>query len=206
MTVGGGGIPFILASGSPRRTMLLEMVGITHSVVVPTLEEDCIECDEPAKRVMLLAREKVTTVRPGVDSGIILGADTLVVREGIILEKPGDREEARGMLRTLADSWHDVYTGVCVVDVDQGLEASDYEVTRVRFRSMDSREIEAYLDTGEPMDKAGSYGIQGHGAVFIERIEGCYFNVVGLPLRTLVRLLGEIGCEFDFKRLRRRKL
>ena len=196
-------VGLVLASASPRRKMLLEMVGLAHRVVAPSLEEDCIECADPKERVLLLAKEKVGRVRSGVKDAIILGADTLVVKDGKILEKPVSRADAARMLSELSGRWHEVYTGLYLADIVAGRETSGCEVTRVKFRHMGNEEIDAYLETGEPMDKAGSYGIQGYGAVFIDRVEGCYFNVVGLPLRRLVELLGQLGCSFDFHELRR---
>ncbi len=184
--------------------MLLEMIGLPHEVIPPTLEEDIFVCDDPPERVLTLAREKANRVRDGVKEGVILGADTLVVHNGWILEKPRSRADAVRMLTTLANEWHEVYTGLHLIDTGTDSSRRGYEVTRVRFRDLDRDEIDVYLDTGEPMDKAGSYGIQGFGAVFIERVEGCYFNVVGLPLYKLILLLSELGYCFDFKRLRRK--
>jgi septum formation protein len=198
-------VPFVLASASPRRRMLLGMIGLRHRVLPPVLSEGSIDCDEPLERVRRLAREKALKVSAGLDEGIVLGADTLVVREGEILEKPRSREDAVRMLTLLSNGWHEVFTGIHLVDAGSGREVSGEEVSRVKFRSLDLEAIHAYLDTGEPMDKAGSYGIQGFGAVFIERIEGCYFNIVGLPLGKLMTLLGELGLVYDFKELRRKE-
>lgn len=185
--------------------MLLEMIGLPHRVIAPFLEEDCIDASEPRERVLLLSREKIERVRAGMRGPILLGADTLVVKDGSILEKPVSRRDAARMLGELSGRWHEVYTGLHLADTGTGQETSGCEVTRVRFRNMRQEEIDAYLDTGEPMDKAGSYGIQGYGAVFIDRVEGCYFNVVGLPLRRLIDLLEGLGCSFDFRELRRRE-
>jgi septum formation protein len=197
-------IPFVLASASPRRTMLLEMIGLRHTVTFPSFEEASVDCDVPPVRVLRLAREKAYDVKNGVKGGVVLGADTLVVQGGRILEKPSSREDALGMLSRLSNNWHEVYTGLHLIDVDSGRDISGYEMTRVRFRDICDSEIDVYMKTGEPMDKAGSYGIQGFGAVFIDRIEGCYFNVVGLPLTRLMTLLNELGFFYDFKNLRRK--
>jgi septum formation protein len=183
--------------------MLLEMIGMPHRVVTPSLEEECIECADPRERVLLLAKEKVQRVKSRLPDAIVLGADTLVVKDGQILEKPVSKDDAARMLGELSGHWHEVYTGLHVEDTGADRKARGCEVTRVKFRRMKKEEIEAYLETGEPMDKAGSYGIQGYGAVFIERVEGCYFNVVGLPLRRLVEILEELGLCFDFRELRR---
>ncbi len=197
-------IPFVLASASPRRRMLLDMIGLRHTVVPPSFEEDSVDCDDPPERVLRLAREKALKVKKQVTTGVILGADTLVVQDGRILEKPFSRNDAVNMLSSLSNNWHEVYTGLHLVDVGNDRDTSSYEMTRVRFRKMDSKEINVYLKTGEPMDKAGSYGIQGFGGVFIKRIEGCYFNVVGLPLTRLMMLLDELGYFYDFENLRRK--
>ncbi|MFQ6103030.1 MAG: Maf family protein [Candidatus Glassbacteria bacterium] len=198
-----GVVPFVLASASPRRKMLLDMIGLRHRVMPPTIEEGDFDCDEPSERVLRLAKVKATIVAGEIKSGIILGADTIVVKDGRILEKPCSRKDAVRMLSSLSDEWHEVYTGLHLIDAEGLKEVFGCEVTRVKFRSMDRREIDVYLQTGEPMDKAGSYGIQGFGAVFIDRVEGCYFNVVGLPLNRLMMLLKELGCFFDFRELRR---
>ena len=201
---GEDNIPFVLASASPRRRMLLDMIGLRHSVVPPSFEEDSVDCDDPPERVLRLAREKALKVKKQVTTGVILGADTLVVQDGRILEKPFSRNDAANMLSSLSNNWHEVYTGLHLVDAGTARDTSCYEMTRVRFRKMDSKEIDVYLKTGEPMDKAGSYGIQGFGGVFIKRIEGCYFNVVGLPLTRLMLLLDELGYFYDFENLRRK--
>jgi len=197
-------IPFVLASASPRRRMLLDMIGLKFTVVPPSFEEDSVVCDDPPERVLRLAREKALKVKKQVTTGVILGADTLVVQDGRILEKPFSRDDAANMLSSLSNNWHEVYTGLHLVDAGNGSDTSSYEMTRVRFRKMDNREINVYLKTGEPMDKAGSYGIQGFGGIFIKRIEGCYFNVVGLPLTRLMMLLDELGYFYDFEYLRRK--
>jgi len=204
MEKGEGSIPFVLASASPRRKMLLEMIGLRHTVMLPSFEEESVDCDVPPVRVLKLAREKAHEVKTSVARGVVLGADTLVVHGGRILEKPSSREDAVSMLSLLSNNWHEVYTGLHLIDVDTGRDACGYEVTRVRFRDICDTEIDVYLETGEPMDKAGSYGIQGFGAVFIDRIEGCYFNVVGLPLTRLMMLLHKLGYFYDFKNLRRK--
>jgi len=125
----------------------------------------------------------------------VLGADTVVIHAGATLEKPGDAAEARKMLAVLAGEWHEVYTGLALVEPVSGNSLVEHERTRVKFRHLPPDEIEAYVRTGEPLDKAGAYGIQGLGAVLVERIEGCYTNVVGLPLARLAVMLREFGLD-----------
>lgn len=182
----------ILASSSPRRRYLLRLVRMKHIVVHPRVrEEDHVDSD-PVRHVLQLSRLKARSVEGEFSRGYILGADTIVVLDGVILGKPADRADARSMLAGLAGGFHDVYTGLTLVDAASGKEVQGYETTRVRIRKMSAREIDAYIETGEPMDKAGSYGIQGYGAAIVERVEGCYFNVVGLPVVRLLSLIRDM--------------
>jgi septum formation protein len=129
----------------------------------------------------------------------IIGADTVVVIEGRILGKPADASDAYEMLKSLSGNWHDVYTGIAVVKINSGIvtSRSEYEKTRVKIADITDEEIYNYINTGEPMDKAGAYGIQGIGALIVEKIEGCYFNVMGLPIYKLSRLLSTMGIELS---------
>ena len=179
----------VLASSSPRRRYLLGLVRIKHRVVRPTIREEDHAHEDPARHVVRLARLKALSVAPRVKSGLVLGADTIVVQDGDILEKPGSKADAHRMLRRLAGRRHQVYTGLALVDAASGRRAEGYERSLVKIRRLTDAEIDAYIATGEPMDKAGSYGIQGYGAAIVERVEGCYFNVVGLPLVKLLRLI-----------------
>lgn len=176
----------VLASSSPRRRYLLGLVRIRHRVIKPCVREEDHAHEDPVKHVVRLARLKALSVKPRVKSGLILGADTIVVHGGDILEKPEDKADARRMLRRLSGRWHQVYTGLALVDAASGRKAEGYERSLVKIRRLSDAEIDAYIATGEPMDKAGSYGIQGYGAAIVEKVRGCYFNVVGLPI---VRLL-----------------
>ena len=185
--------PLILASASPRRKFLLGLVGFDFEVVPPVLDEEEHADEDPVTHVMRLSEMKARSVACNLDRGLVLGADTIVLLDGHILEKPRDEEEAFEMLSRLAGAWHVVYTGLAVVDASTAESATGYETTRVRIREMEPGEIRAYISTGEPMDKAGSYGIQGYGAAIVEAVEGCYFNVVGLPLVRLLRLLRELA-------------
>jgi septum formation protein len=182
----------VLASQSPRRRYLLGLVGIRHKVIVPRLREEDHAHENPVKHVLRLASLKARSVRPEVARGIILGADTIVVLDKDILEKPRNKQDAKRMLRRLAGHWHQVYTGLALIDAATGSEVRGYERSLVKIRRMTGSEIDAYIATEEPMDKAGSYGIQGYGAAIVEKVNGCYFNVVGLPLVRLLYLVREL--------------
>ncbi|MGE5527594.1 MAG: Maf family protein [Patescibacteria group bacterium] len=184
----------VLASASPRRAALLEGLGLKFSVVPSGFEErHAGRPGDPAKLVESLALGKAADVAAGLNSGLVLGADTVVILRGEVLEKPSGEAEARAMLRRLSGRWHEVYTGLALVEAGGGARRVGHERTRVRFRALEPEEIEAYVRTGEPLDKAGAYGIQGCGAVLVREIRGCYTNVVGLPLALLAQMLGEFG-------------
>lgn len=171
----------ILASGSPRRKELLTQAGYRFEVRPAEIDEAVRADESPMAYVTRLAREKAEAVfaqRTGAPELVVLGADTSVVVDGIILGKPRDAEDAARMLRMLAGQTHQVITGVSVVTAERVETAA--EVTMVEFLPLSETEIAAYIATGEPMDKAGAYGIQGRAARWIPRIQGCYFNVVGL--------------------------
>jgi septum formation protein len=177
----------ILASGSPRRKEILEQVGISFEVMKSDVEEVITKTD-PAEIVMELSRQKAEDVFGKLDDpAIVLGADTVVAYDGKILGKPEDEEDAKAMLRMLSGKKHSVFTGVTLVS-KKGIE-SFYEETLVEFYPMNEEEIVAYVLSGEPMDKAGAYGIQGKAAAFIKGIQGDYYNVVGLPIAKVVKKL-----------------
>jgi len=188
------GVPVVLASESPRRRQLLELLGLSCEVLPAHLDETWRNGEAPAAHAERLAREKAAArARP---DAVAIGADTIVVIDGEILGKPRDVAEAATMLRQLSGREHEVFTGVAVVY--GGRTASGAARTLVRFRPLDDATIRAYLATGEPMDKAGAYGIQGYGAVLVERIEGDYFTVMGLGLVLLTDLLGRVGLSYRF--------
>ena len=179
----------VLASASPRRSALLSQIGLTFEVrpsdVVEPLHN--IHSNNPASEVtQKLALLKATAVAQHFDDAIIIGADTLVSLDGKLLGKPTGDAEAFEMLTHLSGTCHEVVTGVALVDAGTGRKIVWSEATQVYFRELQSNEITAYIASGETSDKAGAYGIQGRGAAFVRRIEGCYFNVVGLPLASLV--------------------
>lgn len=183
----------VLASTSPRRAELLKQIGIGFKVVPSRLEEG-----QPVAPwsdwVQELARSKAQAAAVGQDS-IVLGADTIVVINNLVLGKPRDEEEALWMLTQLSGACHEVMTGLCVLDGPHNRIYQDVEITRVYFRKLAKREIEGYAASGEPLDKAGAYGIQGLGALLVDRIEGDYFNIVGLPLVRTMKLLRRCGLE-----------
>ena len=187
----------VLASASPRRRELLTQAGFVFSVHPAHIPEDLLPGEEPIAYVTRLAREKAQAVfgelsaRDASVDAAVLGADTTVTLDGHILAKPEDPTDAARMLRMLSGRTHRVVTGVAVVTADRTEVAA--EVTAVRFLTLSEAEIAAYIATGEPMDKAGAYAIQGRAAQWIPRIDGCYFNVVGLPLALVAAMLEGIG-------------
>lgn len=187
----------VLASASPRRRELLTQAGFVFSVHPAHIPEDLLPGEEPIAYVTRLAREKAQAVfgelsaRDASVDAAVLGADTTVTLDGHILAKPEDPADAARMLRMLSGRTHRVVTGVAVVTAERVEVAA--EVTAVRFLTLSEAEIAAYIATGEPMDKAGAYAIQGRAAQWIPRIDGCYFNVVGLPLALVAAMLEGIG-------------
>lgn len=182
----------ILASASPRRRELLEMLGMEFKII-PAENELSFPSLAPADAVAATALGKVLEVSEKCQkSDIIIAADTMVCVDGRLLGKPASRDDAYNMLKMLSGREHQVYTGVAVSH--NGSSISDFEMTSVRFCTMSDNDIQSYIDTNEPMDKAGSYGIQGKGSVFIEGITGDYFNVMGLPLHKLHNMLREFNC------------
>ena len=176
----------ILASTSPRRRELLDNAGIVFFVRGAPVDERRGEGETAVEYVRRLAESKARAVPREADEWV-LGADTTVVVDGHVLEKPVDAADARRMLGLLAGKWHEVVTGICLVG--PGKTVVDHAVTRVQFAPLTPAEIDGYVATGEPFDKAGGYAIQGRASCFVERIEGCYFNVVGLPVALLGRHL-----------------
>lgn len=172
----------ILASQSPRRAQLLKIAGFEFEVRPSHIDEEAIDEPTPERHVLTLSKAKALEAAKSVDSGIVIGADTVVVLDGEILGKPRDEDQARDMLRRLAGRSHQVFTGFALIEKPSGRSVSDFEVTTVHFRALAEWEIERYVKTQSPMDKAGAYGIQDQSAVFADRIEGCFYNVVGFPL------------------------
>ena len=182
----------ILASASPRRAELLRQVGIPFEVIAPKVCEHVAEPLSPEELAGKLAREKAEAVAKDIDRGLVLAADTLVYYRGLILGKPVDAEEAGRMLKLISGDQHEVITALYLIDTATGRHESGIATTKVWMKELTPQQITAYRTTGEPYDKAGAYGIQGFAALFINRIEGCYFNVVGLPLSLLYDLLNNM--------------
>ena len=191
----------ILASASPRRAGLLRMLGLPFEIVPSHISEDLGERLTPDQHVLEISRRKARAVAARFRHGLVLGADTVVAlgenTDSIdsidsILEKPVDRDDAIGMLTRLSGRTHRVFTGLTLVDAAENRSLSDVVVTHVAIRDLSPDEIRCYVQTGEPMGKAGAYAAQGRAAVFIESISGCFYNVVGLPVACLWRLMGQM--------------
>src|SRR5271170_964940 len=190
-------IMLVLASASPRRKELLTQAGYQFQVLPANVPEDRRPNEVPAAFVTRLAREKAQSIfdrlspASAQDQLLVLGADTVVVTPEELLGKPRDAEDAARMLRVLSGRTHQVITGVCLIST--GMTQVAAETTLVTMREISAKEIAAYIATGEPMDKAGAYAIQGYAARWIPRIEGCYFNVVGLPIARVAQMLESAG-------------
>ena len=184
----------ILASKSPRRAEILGAVGWEFEALPANIDETRRESENAVSYVKRLAQTKAETVANRISGdAIVLGADTVVVIGDQILGQPRDDADARRMLKLLSGKWHEVVTGIALMRTARTPRVViDHETTRVRFSEMSADEIDWYVSTGEPIDKAGAYAIQGSGAIFIEKIEGDYFNIVGLPVRLLYELMSDI--------------
>ncbi|HKY28169.1 MAG TPA: Maf family protein [Pyrinomonadaceae bacterium] len=178
----------ILASSSPRRAEILNAVHWPFEPVPANIDESRWQSEEALPYVKRLAETKARTVAARFSSGLVLGADTVVVVGAEILGQPREAKEARRMLKLLSGKWHEVITGVSLVRAENGQALIDHEITRVRVAELSDDEIDWYVETGEPLDKAGAYAIQGRAGVFIEEIDGDYFNIVGLPVRLVYEL------------------
>ena len=186
--------PLVLASGSPRRQALLAAQGLHFEVIPSALKEPAPEPGEsPAGYAARMARLKGEDIAARHPDKVVLSADTIVVQGADILGKPADKQEAMNMLTALAGGWHEVTTGFCALCGNEGLEVCRTVSTRVHMTESSPEMLEAYIATGEPMDKAGAYGIQGIGAFLVDEVQGSYTNVVGLPLRAVLNILLENG-------------
>ena len=191
-------LPIVLASGSPRRRQLLEMLRIPFRVIAPEVDEHVLPGEQPGQYVTRLSRAKAEAVAPRAPGQVILAADTTVVLDGEIFGKPESPADAVAMLARLQGRTHEVMTAVAVACDGEVAQALD--VSRVTFRPADRATLEAYAATGEPLDKAGAYAIQGLGAPLVERVEGDFFGVMGLPLRLALDLLARFGRPYRFTR------
>ena len=183
----------ILASKSPRRKELLSMLGLNFTVQTADIDETMDPSQTPAHEVAAVSARKAAKIAQQHPDDIVVAADTIVVIDGKILGKPKDEEDAARMLRLLSGRTHTVYTGLSVSR--GGARQTEVVATEVTFRNLTDAEIRAYIKTGEPMDKAGSYGIQGYGSMFVSRLNGDYFCVMGLPVCTLAGMLRELGVQ-----------
>ncbi|MFN2492756.1 MAG: nucleoside triphosphate pyrophosphatase [Pyrinomonadaceae bacterium] len=184
----------VLASKSPRRAQILEAVGWPFEQMPANIDESRRASEDAVNYVRRLAQTKAEAVAKKIQNGLVLGADTVVVVDGIILGQPRDDDDAARMLTMLSGRWHEVVTGVALVRARQKSQPLiDHDMTKVRFGKMQKKEIDWYVATGEPQDKAGAYAVQGKGALFIEEIQGDYFNVMGLPVRLVYEMLNKVN-------------
>jgi septum formation protein len=188
----------ILASQSPRRKILLQQIGLKFKIIPSNSAELIQPTQTPQENAQRIALEKATEVAQRLRKGLVIGADTIVVLDRHILGKPRSKEDAKRMLRMLSGREHSVFTGFALIDVKTKKQMSSVEETRVRFRKLDDEEITSYVNSGSPMDKAGAYGIQDdYGAVFVEKIQGCFYNVVGFPLTKFYIALKKFSTELE---------
>ncbi|NLN65502.1 MAG: septum formation inhibitor Maf [Clostridiaceae bacterium] len=196
----------VLESQSPRRKKLLDQIGIPFTVFPCDVDETIDEDVTPCKCVEILSTRKAEYAAREFSerlSTVVLAADTVVVLHGKILGKPKNRDEAFEMLSLLENKWHQVLTGITMIDVESGRRLVHVEKTKVKIRKLTADAIWNYIDSGEPLDKAGAYGIQGLGALLVEKLDGCYFNVVGLPLFSVSVMLSHMGIDSPLDRNQR---
>jgi septum formation protein len=184
--------PFVLASASPRRRKILHELGLEFIVDPTGIPEDALDGESPSDHVLRLSRAKAAACARARGTGTVLGADTVVVLDGAVLGKPADPSDAVRMLRLIRGRWHEVHTGLSLIRCSDGAASAGSETTRVLVRDLTDREVADYVAGGEPLDKAGAYAIQECGAAVVERVEGCFYNVVGLPVVRLLALLAEL--------------
>jgi septum formation protein len=183
----------ILASTSPRRRDLLKQIGLDFEIMPSEYEEDMTLKMSNKKLVKTLAYGKAEAVAKKLKSGVVIGSDTFVVFEGKRLGKPKDKKEAEKMLNNISGKWVKIYTGLAIIDVARKKELLDCEVGKVKIKSLDKKEIATYIATGEPLDKAGAFAVQERGAIFIEKVQGCFTGIIGLPLNRLYVNLKKLG-------------
>lgn len=183
----------ILASASPRRKELLSNIGLNFSIMPSLADENILNYTSFENYVISAARMKGCEVSQKIENGIVIACDTIVVVEKEIKLKPQSEKEAFLMLKQLSGKWHKVYTSLFIYDKYQDWIVTDVSMTDVKFANLKTSQIERYIATKEPMDKAGAYGIQGYASSFIERIEGCYFSVMGFPISLFTRKINELG-------------
>jgi septum formation protein len=194
--------PLVLASQSPRRAELLGLLGLEFETLPSDIDESWSGAEEPAAHALRLAREKALAAAAARPEALVIGSDTVVVLGGDVLGKPRDEEDAIAMLARLSGREHLVHTGLAVAEPGGRIESA-VESVRVRLRAFGEAAARQYVATGEPLDKAGAYGIQGRGATLVESIAGDYYAVMGLPIARLITLLEALGWSYDFRGLRR---
>ena len=182
----------VLASTSPRRATILRMLGFEFETIAVPVDEAALGLPEPEPHVTRLAQLKAEAAAAQCPGRVLIGADTVVAIDGVILEKPKSRAEALAMQQQLRGRWHTVFTGIALLDAATRRAVAASESTQVRFAAWDDAALERYVDSGECMDKAGAYAIQGWGALLVREIRGCYYNVMGFPIGTFARLLAEL--------------
>lgn len=185
----------VLASSSNRRKELLTRLGIKYTSMPSKIDEDGYDYEHPEKLVQELSLAKASNVANVVEDALIIAADTVVAHDNKVLGKPKDEEDAKRMLQLLENDKHEVFTGLALISANDEMHFLDYDVTEVFMRKVEEEEIERYIKTGEPMDKAGSYGIQGKGGIFVNKIIGSYFTVMGLPVHMLSMALKSFSIE-----------
>ncbi len=185
----------ILASASKRRSEILNACGIRHRIIVSNVKEEFKKDKNIGYVTILNARKKACAVSQKIKSGIIIGADSLVMVKGKVVGKPKSKKEAKRFLQLFSGNMISVYTGLCLIDVLSGKSAEGFEVSRLKVKSLSDIEIERYMKILKPYDKAGGFSIEGAGAIIFDDIRGSYFNILGLPLFKLKELLGELGIE-----------
>ena len=181
----------ILASASPRRKEILANTNVKFDVLTSDIDEKIFDFEEPTQLVSRLAFEKCMDIAINNPKKLVIGADTIVVLDNEILGKPKNEKEAFDMLSKLSNRDHQVITGISIINLDMGKKIVDYVISNVRFKNLSDKDIKDYISTGECLDKAGSYGIQGYGALLVQEIQGDYFNIVGLPISRLSDILKE---------------
>ncbi|MBS5036896.1 MAG: septum formation inhibitor Maf [Fusobacterium sp.] len=186
----------ILASASPRRKEILENFGFSFKTIVKNIDETS-DKTRAEEKILEIAEKKARAAAIDFPDENVIGADTVVVVDGKILGKPKDEKEAFSMLKSLSGRSHEVITAFSFININKNISYSDYEITKVYFKNLTDDEINWYINTKEPMDKAGAYGIQGKGAFFVEKIEGDFFSVMGFPLGKFVRFLNKTGFNLN---------
>ncbi|MFB2771278.1 nucleoside triphosphate pyrophosphatase [Pelatocladus sp. BLCC-F211] len=190
------GIPnFVLASASAARRRLLQTVGIEPIVCPSDFDESQVKISDPAQLVQILSQRKAETVSPQFESALVMGCDSVLAVHGEIHGKPADPDEARQRWRMMQGSFGDLYTGHTLIDKSRNRNLVKHQVTRVYFAQISDRTIDAYIATGEPLKCAGAFALEGRGGLFVEKIEGCHSNVIGLSLPLLRRMLEELGYD-----------